>query len=163
MPNINFRKSPYHLLLLAAIILTIQSFFINGSSSLDIHLHDAYFVFPRSLPYLVGAFLLTLLWSVYLLTRKILASKYLIWMHVVATLLLLITIYTVEYWPISTQTGVPYNYYNVDNSYFEYYSQQSPRELMVVLLFVAGQLFFIVNLLYSTGRYLMKEFTSKKE
>ena len=143
--KMKFLNPPYNLFLLTALILFIISFFMWGQS-LDLHLHDTYFVI--STIYFIWAFALIFLvvWTIYKLTNKILLTKYLTWLHVVTTLIVLILLMTAGLWfdkllpPIKREVV----------SYQTFLDDQQ-RELKVILpiaiIFIVGQVSWGINLI----------------
>ena len=73
------------MLLITAGLLFILSF-LHLTESIDIHLHDTYFVFRGSTLYWGISLLFLLFWGIYRLTDKYLLTTYLTWLHVVITI-----------------------------------------------------------------------------
>ena len=80
---------PYHLLLLAGIALLISAL-IPTEETMDLHVHDTYIVTTRSSFYWALAMLTYLLWGICFLTRKVLLSNTLTWLHVIPTLVVIV-------------------------------------------------------------------------
>ena len=157
MKRTDWIRRPYHLLLLTAIVLFIVSLFC-GDDTLDIHLHDTYFVIAKFHLFRSGATFLSILWLMYLITFRLLSS-YLTWMHLVATFLCIGLIITVSHWlPLFTGPNdmSALGPYPAPRPYIELsgaYSKQSVRLQAFVLFAIAGQLFFIANLLYAINKF----------
>jgi heme/copper-type cytochrome/quinol oxidase subunit 1 len=77
---------PYQLLLLAALSLLISGF-LSAKGTIDLHFHDTYFVIDHVQFYLILSLPAFVLWTIYLLTRNILLSHLMTWVHVALTLL----------------------------------------------------------------------------
>lgn len=86
--NSNHRTffKPYTLLLVVAVILIPLSFFLT-SSSVDFHINDTMIVASGKQVFWMVSAILLLEWSVYKLFSRSLYSTYLIWFHVIATIL----------------------------------------------------------------------------
>ena len=69
-----FRERPYNLLLLSAILILIASFF-SFEQTLDIHLHDTYFVITLRQIFRYATIALLVLWVLYKLTNRSKFSK----------------------------------------------------------------------------------------
>ncbi|RFM35422.1 hypothetical protein [Chitinophaga silvisoli] len=84
---------PYHLFLLIAIVLFVVSFF-HFNTSLDIHLHDTYYIIAIRTLYQGFAIIFWLLWTIYHFTYRFLYGNILIWSHLILTLIF-IPIFTI--------------------------------------------------------------------
>ena len=125
-----FTNRPYNLFLLAAVLLVVSSFLML-EQTLDIHLHNTYYVFPTA--YLIWAIALILLlaWTIYKLINQFLLTKYLTWFHVVATLIVLLVLLFSNLWyspPVPTNSTQPLYFTEV-----------------LKILFIAGQIGFLIN------------------
>ena len=78
------------MLLLTGFVLVLAAFLLGQDNTVDIHVHDTYFVIAQGYFFILLAFAAWILWILYLLTRKILHSKSLTWIHVIITILLLL-------------------------------------------------------------------------
>ena len=99
--SIQIKERPYNLLLFTAILLFIGGFLANHIT-IDIHLHDSYFIF--SLQFLIwsAALILLAFWLLYLGTNQILFSPALSWIHIVLTIAAAIFIFALPYFFSST-------------------------------------------------------------
>lgn len=83
---LKLKTKPYELFGLMALLFFIISLF-GSNKSIDLNFHDTYIVISNVSIFRGLAVLLLFIWSVYLLSRRILLSKILIWLHVALTLL----------------------------------------------------------------------------
>ena len=137
-------KRPYNLFLFTSILLLLASICMLGQT-LDIHLHDTYYIFPATYFALTIALIFLIAWTIYKLTGKYLLTKYLTWFHVLATLIVAITLMTRQLWhdnPISTNNKPPVAF----KSFFEIQRKDYFIALTISLLFVAGQIGYIINI-----------------
>jgi len=148
----DLRSKPYTLLGIVGFFVAIISFIpIKSDSALDINLHDTYFVITDFSLYRVYAVILLFLWSVYLVANRLIFSRKLTWLHVIATLLpiLFFIIIKKHTWGMS---GVPRRYYALsefDRPYYDigiYY-------VAIILSLIIGQLIFLANLIGGTTKY----------
>ncbi|HYE54987.1 MAG TPA: hypothetical protein VD996_09100 [Chitinophagaceae bacterium] len=87
----NIKTKPYHLLLFAGIVFVLLSFFANNqNNTLDLHLHDTYYIIATMHVLWALAFLALLTWTLYTVTSGFLYSKVLTWAHVGLTLVTLL-------------------------------------------------------------------------
>ena len=130
---------------------------MGQDSTIDIHIHDTYFVITHSLIYWLFAFIVWFLWILYMLTGKILYSKSLIWVHVIITLftvmcLLLVlllgnNIFDPQPWQyIDLSSGILSNEYNT-NSRLTIYS---------IIALIVGQIAFVINIVTGLLKRLKK-------
>jgi hypothetical protein len=134
-------EKPYTLLLIAAVLVFIFSF-ILPDAYVDFHIHDTMFVFSlKHILWLVCAFFL-LEWLIYILVDRLLLSKYLIWLHVIATILAFILILIV-YLQVNKSIGEVITW--------DFIQSKTNKEETILLVNVAllaiSQLLFAFNLL----------------
>lgn len=137
-------NKPYLLFPLTAIVLFILSFFLWGQS-IDLHIHDTYFIISTN--YFIWSIALIFFsgWGLYQFTDKILWTKKLIWIHVLTTLFTFLVLATFEIWhdkilpPIKAETI----------SLEDIFASQKRERLtaqIIAIIFIAGQLAYIINL-----------------
>jgi hypothetical protein len=147
MPTIIRRrfKLPQDLLLLTAVLLLISSFFL-GDNVIDIHLHDTLFVISTSYFTRGVAIIILFVWILYKLTNRFLWKSYLSWIHVLTTIFIVVLFVTAEFWhpiilpPIKREFSSWQTLQEDQNRAMKVY-------LPIIILFVGGQLTYIVNLL----------------
>jgi hypothetical protein len=138
-------NQPFHLFLVTAILLLVFSFFTWGQS-IDIHLHDTYFVISTIFFIWALGIVFFLVWTIYKLTSKVLWKRFLTWFHVLVTIFILIVLLTANFWHDKLIPPI-----NRDFVSFETFQADTEREAKVILplviVFVAGQLAFVVNII----------------
>jgi heme/copper-type cytochrome/quinol oxidase subunit 1 len=138
---------PYNLFLLASMIVWLMSA-AKTSSIIDIHFYDTYIILPGRMGMWIATFILLFLWTLYLLTKQILYSKMLIWIHVMGTITcVLAIIWLMDLLAVSGLAGTPRRYYAVnDDPAYKLFN--SPTEAMNCLLglLLLMQLLFLLNL-----------------
>ena len=141
------RFKPYYLFAVAAAILFIVGMFIP-QSTMDIHLHDTYFVFSSRFFFWFLSILLLGYFLLYLATDTMLYSKKLTWIHVVITVVYII-IFILYSRSFSNNVGMPRRYYDYGNGFNAYFHfQQEARTLrLTTLTFILAQLLYVINLL----------------
>jgi heme/copper-type cytochrome/quinol oxidase subunit 1 len=142
--NLSIKQRPYHLLLLTSLILLILSFF--QKQTIDIHVHDTYYVIAKSHFYLMMAFITGLLWLFYLATRTIIFSKTLSWIHIICTILsigfFLWLLNSGNNLPASSQGG--YLDLSMWNSFNDHGKHMQLIKYLIVVFFM-GQLLLFIN------------------
>ncbi|MET3499261.1 cytochrome c oxidase subunit 1 [Mucilaginibacter rubeus] len=135
----NIRTKPYHLLPITALLSVVISFlFTNGS--LDINLHDTYFVISYPVVYRLIALILILIWTIYTLAMNALPSLWLSWAHILITTTVVILLLSKQIHFIGLD-GVPRRYYAVSE-----FQKKQQGALIMTAAFILGQLLFIINL-----------------
>ena len=132
---------------LTAIILFIAGFFISGS--LDISMHDTYYVISNTLLSVMIALLFCVFalitWGVNKISRRL--SPILNWLHYGITIagFVIIAILSSR---ITTQIKT-FKDYSVYNEIEEYESQMSINEwlVIIVLILILSQLLFLINVI----------------
>jgi hypothetical protein len=148
----SFKKHPHNLFILAALLLFIISFF-PGGRVIDIHLHDTMFVISMTYFFWALAIVLVLVWMIYLFTNNILLTKYLTWIHIIATLIVLIVL-------ISAMLSEDEPRHEDIN--WETIENDLRKEEIIIqtfsILFLIGQIAFLLNLL---GGFCKRAFNRK--
>ncbi|PWK79105.1 hypothetical protein LX99_01561 [Mucilaginibacter oryzae] len=144
---------PQHLLLFAAVILLICSFF-NYSGQIDINLQDTYYVISYTILFGGIALALLLYWIIYLVGNSLLPVKALSWLHISSTI---ITFSAFGILTTSHQLGITASAHSHDAlADFKKQMQWINFEGYLFIAAIVAQLFFIANLV--TG--LVKKITS---
>ena len=136
---------PFNLLLLTAILLFVFSF-VTWGQMIDIHLHDTKFVISTILFIWALGIIVLLAWAIYKLTNKILWKRFLTWIHVLVTLFILIVLLTANFWHDILIPSIKRDFISFDT-----FQEDSQREVRIILsfviLFLAGQLAFVLNII----------------
>jgi heme/copper-type cytochrome/quinol oxidase subunit 1 len=137
-------EKPYNLLLVAIVFL-VALFFVSTTNSLDINMHDTYFVISTKI--VIGLFIILCLffWFIYFATRRFLLIKTVTWIHVLATLVFIVAFFKAISHTLGLY-GLPRRYYA-----FEQLPLQPPNftpYITVTVIFLTAQLLFIVNIVY---------------
>ena len=142
---LRIKQRPFELLGLFALLFFLISF-IPFKQSLDVNLHDTYFVFSIQSIFIFFTVYFLFIWSMYLATNKFLLSTKLTWIHIIVTILPIIILIVISI--IDTSPGyTPKRYYYIDgpentNSLFIYYYIYAISAIMLI----AGQLLFPINI-----------------
>ena len=143
------KKRPFELLGLVGFLAIIVSFLpVKQSSTLDINLHDTYFVVSNVTVYqLFGAFFL-FNWSLYLLLNRYLLNISLTWIHIIGVLVPFAAFFALPFIHTSNQ-AIPRKYY----SFSEFERMKSNLDLIRItyvsffLMFCLGQIVWFINIL----------------
>ena len=132
---------PYTLLLIAAVLVFFLSFILTDAY-VDFHIHDTMVVVSlKHIQWLVCTFFL-FEWFIYILVDRLLLSKYLIWLHVFATILAFILILVV-YLQVNKSIG--------DVVTWDYIQAKTNKEetilLVTMALLTVSHLLFAFNLI----------------
>ena len=136
------------MLLLTGLLLVLASFIMTQERTVDIHLHDTYYVIAQGHVFIFLAFIVWVLWFLYLLTRKLLYSKTLTWIHVIITLLTLLFLLFLLNFGGDTFNPTPRRYLDASNwTTFNRYEQGMQWIAYTLLALFLAQIIFIVNLI----------------
>ena len=140
-------QKPYHLLLLTGLVFLLASFFITSqNNSVDIHLHDTYFVIGHTHILWLLAILAFFVWIIYLLTNKTLYSKALTWTHVIITILTLLLFVLTILLGDNFIKPTPRKYYDYSNwNSLDNYTAFTKAISITIFVLLLGQLTFVIN------------------
>jgi cytochrome c oxidase subunit 1 len=145
----NIKTKTYHLLAITALLSAVISFlFTNGS--LDINLHDTYFVISYAVVYQLIAIILIMVWTIYALAINVLPSLWLSWAHVLITTTIVALLLCKQIHFIGLD-GAPRRYY----AFSEVQKKQQDTFLTSIIItaaFLMGQLLFIINLVMGIAK-----------
>ena len=147
MKYLLIKQKPYHLLLLTGLLLVLISFFVlNNNNTVDIHLHDTYFVIVHShITWLLAIFAL-FVWTLYFFTNKILYSKVLTWTHIIITILTILLFGLILFFSDSFMNPTPRRYYDYSSwNSFDNYTTFTKAIGITMLVLLFGQFIFVIN------------------
>jgi heme/copper-type cytochrome/quinol oxidase subunit 1 len=154
----NFKEQPYNLLLLTAAFILIASIFAYDQT-LDIHLHDTYFIVAMTYLFWATSILLLILWALYLLTKQFLFSKLLTWVHIILTVIALVSFVAISFYSTNYYdglAGMPRRYYDYSGwKTFERYNNLTKGVFAVMLLISIGLMAYIINIVVGLLRILL--------
>ena len=152
------KQKPYNLFLWTGVVLVLTSFFIlKQDNSVDIHLHDTYLVIAHTHVFWLLAFLALIVWTLYLLTNKILYSKALIWTHVIITILTLLLFALTLFFGDRFMNPTPRRYYDFSSwNSFDNYTTFTKAVGIAVFVLLFGQFIFVINLVVGLFKRLTK-------
>ena len=141
------KQKPYNLLLWTGLILVLTSFFIlKQNNTVDIHLHDTYFVIAHTHIFWLLAFLALFVWTLYLLTNKILFSKSLVWTHVIITIMTILLFALSLFFGDSFINPTPPRYYDYSSwNSFDNYTTFTKAFGVTIFVLLFGQFIFVIN------------------
>jgi cytochrome c oxidase subunit 1 len=144
-----FKDRPYTVLLLTAVLFFIAGLF-SFNYPIDIHLHDTYFVIPMTYLVWIPTITLVFFWLIYLLTKRLLFSKFLTWTHIVFTILCTIFIVTIPF--LSTYSyaggGAPRRYYDYGSfTSYKIFGNMTRIIIIAFIILIFGQLTYFINLI----------------
>lgn len=141
------KQKPYNLLLLTGLVFVLTSFFVlKQSNSVDIHLHDTYFVIAYTHIFWLLAVLALMVWTLYLLTNKILYSKALTWTHIIITILTLLLFALTLFFGDSLMNPTPRRYYDYSSwNSIDNYTTFTKAISITIFVLLFGQFIFVIN------------------
>lgn len=150
-----FTRKPFHFLLSAGLIFALLPFFALNSQSIDLHLHDTYFVIHSKIVLWIFAIFTFFIWILYRLMNKKLFASSLTWIHIAATLLPLVLCTFVLYFGDPISSSKPLSFYDFSN-WKSFDSANSTNKIMRIsfLIWLIGQLIFLINI--TRGLYKAK-------
>ena len=153
-------QKPYNLLLLTGLILFFVSLFLlKQNNSVDIHFYDTYFAIAHTHIFWMLTIFALFVWTLYLLTNKILYSKALIWTHIMITIFTLLLLALTHYFGDSFMSPTPRKYYDFSNwNLFENFTTFPKSIGITIFLLLFGQVIFIINFIAG----LLKKLTYRK-
>lgn len=148
-PCFNLKTKPYNLLAITSVLSAVISLlFANGS--LDINLHDTYFVISYAIIYRLIAIILIMVWVIYTLAKDVLPSLWLSWAHVLITITIVALLLCKQIHFMGLD-GAPRRYY----AFSEFEKKQQDiflTSIIITAAFLLGQLLFIVNLITGVAK-----------
>jgi len=151
---LNIRERPYELLGLFALIFLLLSL-IPSKVSLDINMHDSYFVIESNYFYGISTIYFLFIWMLYVVSTKIIWLRWMIWLHVVCTITVTLIFLLMIYFPGTL--------YGVSGRYYAFSDFQQKDVLIwikfipyVVFIFLVGQMIFLLNLMGGLVKCLVK-------
>jgi drug/metabolite transporter (DMT)-like permease len=146
---VKISQQPYRLFLFAGLFFLMASFLVSEKLTMDVHLHDTYFVLTYSVVFLCFAFLAIVIWAFYQLTNRLRYSKKLTWAHVMLTIAAVLMFIGVIFW--SNDSTAPKQYFDISSfELFHWYRGSILCGAIAVFIFVVGQLLWLVNIIRGT-------------
>jgi heme/copper-type cytochrome/quinol oxidase subunit 1 len=152
------KQRPYNLLLLTGLVLLLASFFVlNKNNATAIDLHDTYFVIAHIHSFQLLALVVLIIWTLYLLSNKILYSKVLTWIHTIITAVMLILFAIAVCFSdfLIDSTTQRHSDYTNRSSYNTYETYNTVIAIILSMLFF-GQTIFIINLIAGLFKWKKK-------
>jgi heme/copper-type cytochrome/quinol oxidase subunit 1 len=151
---LQLKTKPYHFLLVAGIaFILLYLLFFSNTSTIDIHLHDTYFIIAFKHICALFAIVAFGFWLLYICTKKLMHSQALVWVHVSIVVVTLftaaITLYFMQY-----KNGMARSYNDFSNLNSPLNSVQVQILGIALLAFFCGQMFYVVNLFRGVLRLL---------
>lgn len=140
----NLKFQPHKWVLVFVLLFAILSI-VTENMTVDIHLHDTYYIILNRDLFLGSALLLFLIWMITLLIQKLAVSTLFTWLHIIITILSL-TIFLV----------ISLNYSLTTSDLKTNKTIRSVQELSM-LLFIIAQILFIINLAIGTIKTFKKK------
>ena len=152
------KQRPYHLLLGAAVLPALASFFISTQNqTIDFHLHDTYFVVAHTYALWLLSAVSLIFWILYLLAHKIMFSKALSRAHIIITLLTVVIIIAVLFLNKHSSPGEPRRYYDYGEWNVFYQKDNYIKAMAITIsILLCGQIVFIINLIAGLLKKLIR-------
>jgi len=127
----------------------LTSFLVfNKSNLIDIHLHDTYFVIAHTHIFWLLAIVAFVVWTIYLLTNKILYSNALTWTHVIITTLTLGLFASTLFFGERFSNPTPRRYYDYSTwNSLDLYSTHAKTFAITIFVLLFGQIIYVINLI----------------
>jgi hypothetical protein len=153
--SLNLKKRPFQIFALTSIVLFALSFF-STDKTIDINRNHTYVAISFSVIYRVLSGFFLLMWLLYILIRKRLLSKKLIWIHGLATILpILVAIICFNIDPQFSDAPQQYSFNDLQKSKIDYW-----RVIYSLLLFISVSAQFVLILNIAGG--MVKRIAKKR-
>lgn len=131
-------SQPYHLLLVVGLLTAFLSLFCKAET-IDIHIHDTYYILGARFMLLAPSVLLLLLCVLYTMASGILLSNKLTRLHIIITIIMAAPIITIPLWTV---------FYRHSFVGYDTFSHSQIQDIVAIsfLLLIAGQFLFVANL-----------------
>jgi hypothetical protein len=143
------QKRPYYLLLFTALAFIFISLFVaNNTNGVDIQFHDTYYILALTHFFWLLAIIALLVWTLYLLTNRILFSKVLTWTHVILTIFTLAFFASPLFFAGSLGKSATPHFYDY-NSWHSLTTNSTFTNAIAIaiLVLLSGQIIFIINVI----------------
>jgi len=141
------KKNPENLLFFSGTILFVLSFIVFNQS-IDIHLHDTYFVINRALIFRLLSITVFLIWVLYKVTSKLLFSNRLSRIHIIATLSAVGMLILFMYSGGKLLNPTPIRYFDYSNWDFNEVNSDYTKALLIFFwITMAAQITYVINLI----------------
>lgn len=144
------KKKPYYLFLIFGFFFLVLSFLQKNDSTLDINVHDTYFVIEHSVVQLFFLLFFLMFFCAYWLLEKltIKLNNYLEYFHIASTLILFLIILNYSLF-FSEDTSM-------QNLIYPSYVDYSFMLIILIVMFLTIQLFWVFSILLLGIRKLIK-------
>lgn len=140
----NFFGKPYNILVPMMIALLVFSLF-TMNTVVDIHLHDTFIVLSWSYIFWLFTICLLVIFLLYKATYKILYSRFLSWMHIIATILTIAAFLLSDIWIYDA--GHTFFTSPLSNKTVEQWVYLSKVLEATLLAVIATQFIYLINLI----------------
>jgi hypothetical protein len=147
---LSVQQRPYLLFPLIALVLIIYSFF-TGHETTDIHVDDTMFILSGPSVYWLISFYFLVTAALYFVLQRFLRSRALTWVHVLLTLLVLLSA------AVSIHRSNALNQQTNVRQVVHYIQASESVYHWLILLFVVAQLIFVSHLVWGIVRYFIKK------